>query len=68
MLNKKTSKQGAPSTPQAKTKKATGEIQTIKNNLSRTANRLDASDGEELPEEEAKLQEDGEETEGDFHQ
>ena len=50
--------------PQEKTKKAKGEIQTGKKNLDQISNQVDAAEEEHLLEEEAALQEEGEETDG----
>ena len=56
MLRQKTSKQGAPPAPQAKTKRQNDRFRHEKN-LSRITNKVDASEENELLEEEATLQE-----------
>ena len=60
MLRQKTSKQGALTDPQEKTKEANVEIQTRTQNISRVVNQVDVAEKKYLPEEETTLQEDRE--------
>ena len=62
MLKQKTSERGAPPAPQAKIKKANGEMQTSKNNFIHISNQVDAAYEEDLLGEEATLRYEGEET------